>query len=129
MQFSVPGPVSGYNANAAASSVAVGDSHTAVLFSDGTVGCAGYNSFGQLGVGHQTDSPVLLQVLGGLTNVISISAAYAHTCAVKQDGDVFCWRWAGYGQLGLPGSGMDFKMYVCVISQTNLTNSPKVCQQ
>lgn len=99
--ISVPGKVAGYGATSAAIDVAVGTYHTCVLFIDGTVGCAGWNRYGQLGVGDETDRLILTQVQGGLSNVVSISAGYYHTCAVAQNGDVYCWGYGDNGQLGL----------------------------
>ena len=37
---------------------------------------------------------------GTLQNVVDISAANYHTCAVRSDGTAWCWGWDANGQLG-----------------------------
>jgi alpha-tubulin suppressor-like RCC1 family protein len=84
--------------------VTVGANHSCALLSDGTLKCWGDNSSGCLGNGNATDqyNPVPVVHDGGaaLSNVIDVSAGMSHTCAVIDDGSVYCWgvNWAG--QLG-----------------------------
>lgn len=112
--YSVPGKVAGYGADKMASEIAAGIHHTCILLSDGTVGCGGRNQYGQLGVGDTEDRSTLTKVQGGLAKVVSISAGFAHTCAVTQNGDVYCWGTDNYGQLGLGGNVYQ-KCVVCLI--------------
>jgi alpha-tubulin suppressor-like RCC1 family protein len=39
--------------------------------------------------------------VGGLTNVIQVEASYYSTCALKDDGTVWCWGYNGMGELGI----------------------------
>lgn len=46
--------------------------------------------FGQLGDGTNNDQYLPVMVLGGLSNVTQISAAYAHSLAVSSISFTFC---------------------------------------
>ncbi len=93
--------------------VSAGYYNTCALKNDGTVWCWGYNSSGQLGIGTTSVSmvytPVQVVGIGGtgtLTNISQISvglgmSSYGHTCALKNDGTVWCWGYNKYGQLGI----------------------------
>ncbi|MDY0001707.1 MAG: hypothetical protein RBU30_10460 [Polyangia bacterium] len=88
--------------------VAVGGYHACALRSDGTVRCWGRNSFGQLGDGTiiarmAGDLPVLRDADEPLM-ARSIAAGHDHTCALGQDGEVFCWGANHLGQVGRLGS-------------------------
>src|SRR5262249_31763870 len=84
--------------------VSAGLDYTCALAADGTVSCWGNNQYGQLGDG--TNTTHLVPVRVNLTDVVQISAGggntfgAAHTCAVKSNGDVWCWGSNDYGGLG-----------------------------
>ena len=91
------------------SQIAAGDAHTCALLNNNTVRCWGANGVGQLGYGH-TDNigddelpdsmgDVDLGLAPGIT-VTQIAAGYGHTCALLSNGNVRCWGWNKYGQLG-----------------------------
>ncbi|MDP1834097.1 MAG: hypothetical protein Q8L11_04185, partial [Candidatus Moranbacteria bacterium] len=85
--------------------IASGGYHTCALKNDGTVFCWGSNSYGQLGDNSTTQRLVPVQVVGAggvgmLSDVSQIEAGYYYTCALKNDGTVFCWGYNGTGQLG-----------------------------
>lgn len=80
---------------------AAGGFHNVVARRDGIVMTWGYNGFGQLGNGTNTDSGVPVPV-AGLTDVIAVAAGQHHTLALKADGTVFAWGYNFFGQLG-PG--------------------------
>ncbi|MGK4005495.1 hypothetical protein WMF31_22915 [Sorangium sp. So ce1036] len=65
-----------------------------VALTDGTAYCWGNNA-GELGDG--TTSPVQV---AGLTNIVDVAGAYAHSCALDSAGTVYCWGSNGYGKLG-----------------------------
>ncbi|WP_295394559.1 RCC1 domain-containing protein [uncultured Thiodictyon sp.] len=84
--------------------VSTGDYHTCALATDGTAACWGYNWYGQLGNGTNTDSwvPVAVDrsgVLNGKT-LTQVSAGRLHTCALATDGTAACWGYNWNGQLG-----------------------------
>lgn len=78
--------------------------------SDGSIKCWGYNGYGQLGIGHTSNIGISASHLGenlqtvdlgaGNTATQVISGGY-HTCAILSDGDLVCWGYNGYGQLGV----------------------------
>ena len=85
--------------------ISAGANHTCALKNDGTVYCWGSNTFGQLGDGTNTSRNTPVQVkgvlgAGSLTNISQISATGNETCALKNDGTVYCWGHNSSGQLG-----------------------------
>lgn len=65
--------------------------HTCALDERGAVYCWGRNSHGETGV-PASDSPVAAGTSVTLPGpAISISAGHHHSCAVIQNGDVYCW--------------------------------------
>jgi alpha-tubulin suppressor-like RCC1 family protein len=80
--------------------VTVGGAHSCGLLEDGTVHCWGANGQGQLGIGTLGGSRTDPTQVVNITEVVSISAGSAHTCAMRADGSVFCWGWNEKGQLG-----------------------------
>ncbi|MGI6443569.1 MAG: fibronectin type III domain-containing protein [Candidatus Dojkabacteria bacterium] len=85
-------------------SISAGYNHTCGMGSDNQAYCWGYNYYGQLGNGSDTDSNVPVQVSAGAIpsgiTLISISAGYYHTCGLGDDGHGYCWGYNYYGQLG-----------------------------
>jgi len=77
--------------------------HVCALKTDGTVWCWGYNGYGQLGEGDTTSraTPTLVSALGGVKYIEAAgSGSYGYTCALKTNGEVWCWGINVYGQLG-----------------------------
>jgi alpha-tubulin suppressor-like RCC1 family protein len=92
--------------------IAAGAGHTGALLSDGTVHCWGFGVNGRLGYANVDnigdDEPAAAAgavQLGGPAT--AITAGLAHTCALRVDGAVFCWGYAGQGRLGYGGLGPD----------------------
>lgn len=96
-----------------ASQVAVGGNHACALLSDATVKCWGLNTVFQVGVtsnytsgpescgGNNNEacakSPV---VVSGLTSIQQVAAGGTNSCALKTNGNVYCWGSYGAGMLG-----------------------------
>ena len=83
-----------------------GDSHTCAILDNGDVSCWGRNSLGQLGNGDtsQKNLPTLTNSLGTGRIAVAISSGGYHTCAILDNGDVSCWGYGIYGQLGNGGT-------------------------
>ena len=74
--------------------ISAGGSHTCVIISTGSVYCTGKNQLGQLGLGNESSQDIYQLTKTSLPNgshAISISAGDEHTCAVLQNGSVYCW--------------------------------------
>lgn len=80
-----------------ASAVAVGNQHSCAVV-EGKVYCWGYNLYGQLGDGGDTERvdpmPVVLPVA-----IEQVAGGASHTCA-RGAGRIWCWGNNDYGQLG-----------------------------
>jgi alpha-tubulin suppressor-like RCC1 family protein len=84
---------------------AAGFAHTCAVLNTGDVTCWGINNFGQLGnstnSGTHTANPAPLPVvLPAGTTATALTAGDDHTCAVLNTGDVTCWGYNVFGQLG-----------------------------
>jgi alpha-tubulin suppressor-like RCC1 family protein len=77
------------------------DSVTCAERMDGTLLCAGKNTFGQLGAGSTKDtSSVPLFVGGSTTHLHGVSIGYTHGCALDDANHAFCWGDNRDGELG-----------------------------
>ncbi|XP_047058699.1 ultraviolet-B receptor UVR8-like [Lolium rigidum] len=89
--------------------VAAGLWHTVCISADGGVYSFGGNQFGQLGIGSdQAETIPKLVEAPSLEdkNARSVSCGARHSAIITDEGEVFCWGWNKYGQLGL-GDAMD----------------------
>jgi alpha-tubulin suppressor-like RCC1 family protein len=71
----------------------------------GTVWCWGDNGVGQLGDNTTSSSPWAVQVVkdadgSPLDGIVSVQGGECQTCALHQDGGVWCWGCNGSGSLG-----------------------------
>jgi alpha-tubulin suppressor-like RCC1 family protein len=86
-----------------AAAIAAGNSHTCAVLTDGDVYCWGLNSRGQLrnttNITSYNSNPIPLPVTLA-SEATAITAEDYHTCALFTNGDVSCWGWNYYGQLG-----------------------------
>lgn len=90
------------------SSIAVGDYHTCALTSAGDAYCWGRNRYGQLGnADRSTWTWTEPQPVSGAAKFWSITAGGAHTCALGQDGETYCWGDNRAGQLGTGSTDTD----------------------
>jgi len=74
-----------------ANPVAVGANHACALTPSSGVRCMGDNYFGQLGDGTYINRLVPVDVVGLTSGVQAVAAGYSHTCALLQNGEVWCW--------------------------------------
>ncbi|MDO8240460.1 MAG: hypothetical protein Q7T51_00540, partial [Candidatus Moranbacteria bacterium] len=79
--------------------IAVGNSHSLAIKSDGTVWAWGANDYGQLGDNSITQRLTPIQT-SGLTNMVAIAGGAGHSIALKSDGTVWAWGYNGVGSLG-----------------------------
>ncbi len=73
---------------------------TCVLSTGGGVRCWGNNKYGQLGDGTSEIRYSPVAVDGLAQGVAKVVAGWNHTCAVMGNGELKCWGWNYYGQLG-----------------------------
>jgi alpha-tubulin suppressor-like RCC1 family protein len=75
---------------------------------DGRVFCWGANEFGQLGDGSRFNraEPSVVDWLDHTPSMLS--AGTAHTCALTESGEVYCWGNNEHGQVG-NGTGLSFR--------------------
>lgn len=80
--------------------IAVGDTHVCGSMRGGTVRCAGGDDTGQLGDGEPGPARADADVVRAVSGAIRVVAGADHTCALAEDGAVWCWGENGAGQLG-----------------------------
>lgn len=85
--------------------VSGGQYHTCALSNDDTVKCWGYNAFGQLGNGSNTDASLPVNVVGLNAGVKAVTSGAYFSCALNRNIDntnsaVQCWGNNASGQLG-----------------------------
>lgn len=79
--------------------IAAGNIHTCALRVGGTIGCWGYNFYGQLGDGTTTNALTPVSVTG-ISDATEITAGSEDACALRAGGTIRCWGYNVYGQLG-----------------------------
>ena len=87
------------------SQVVTGNFFACALLTSGGLDCWGDNSYGQLGNGTATSSPLPVVVensqgTGPLSGVVQVAAGKYHACAWLADTTVDCWGHNGYFALG-----------------------------
>ncbi|NDG47367.1 MAG: RCC1 repeat-containing protein, partial [Flavobacteriia bacterium] len=84
--------------------VSAGYEHTCAILDNGDLKCWGLDNYGQLGDGGSntnTNAPPSTAInLGSGRTAVAVSAGYSHTCAILDNGDLKCWGYDGYGELG-----------------------------
>jgi len=77
------------------------------ILSDHTLKCWGRNNNGQLGLSNTADisTPTAVSLFTDVASVTSIGRGdYTYRCAIRTNGDLYCWGYNGYGQLGVGDS-------------------------
>jgi len=82
--------------------VSAGWYHTCSLMRSGSVKCWGYNYYGELGDGTNTDRSTPVRVIRINLDAKGIVSGVQHSCALTAGGAVKCW---GYGESGELGNG------------------------
>ena len=85
--------------------VSAGGNDSCAVLATGGVDCWG-EDYAESSVGG-TRNPALLTVsrptpVTGVTNATQVSAGVSHDCALRSTGDIDCWGYGGFGQLGAP---------------------------
>jgi alpha-tubulin suppressor-like RCC1 family protein len=80
--------------------VALGYGHTCARRSDGSLWCWGLAEDGQFGDGLNKRASSPVQASAAAAPAVGLAAGSRHTCALKNDGTVWCWGRNGSGQLG-----------------------------
>ena len=108
--------------------VVTADDHTCALENDGKVLCWGKGADGQLGHGGTADKdhPVYVKANNStdLTGMVQITAGSAHTCGLKENGQVLCWGGDDFGQLGNGGTVTDDQLYPVSVHQSESSSNP-----
>jgi alpha-tubulin suppressor-like RCC1 family protein len=89
--------------------VVAGGYHTCAILVNGKVKCWGYNGYGQLGLNNTIDRGSAPGQMGAAlpspffpvkSHTVQLALGFYHTCALDNGGDVYCWGFNSYGQLG-----------------------------
>lgn len=80
--------------------IATGLSHSCARTAAGAIWCWGLNGSGQLGIGSTTNSLQAVMATGMNADMVDLGAGDSHTCAVRNDGKMFCWGLNTNGQVG-----------------------------
>src|SRR6185436_5434043 len=90
--------------------IACGFEHSCAATTDGRVLCWGGNTSGESSgtPGSWIDTPATIPGFGPgkvlNANAVMVAAGDAHSCALADDGSVYCWGSPSHGALGRPGS-------------------------
>ncbi|WP_309892081.1 RTX toxin [Archangium sp.] len=80
--------------------LSLGGNHTCALLDNGFLRCWGYGAHGQLGYGTTATRTTPGSDLAPGGKVLQVTTGESHTCALLSTGNVKCWGYNGYAQLG-----------------------------
>jgi len=109
--------------------ISTGREFACSLLDDGSVYCWGNNNYGQLGDGTTTYSGLPREVLLPSDRfAISIDSGDYHSCAVLDNGEMYCWGRQDYGNMGtgkgnIASNNADFKIKIPVKVEIPLDKS------
>ncbi len=117
---SLPVSVSMPGANPQVEAVSAGYYHSCAVV-EGRAMCWGRNNHGQLGDGNTPSPslPVSVSMPGANPQVEAVSASHYHSCALVENGDVFCW-----GKYGRKRSGTFPDQFQDSVGPTSVTLPP-----
>ena len=99
-----PVSISALPAGTTFSAITAGDAHTCAVTASGIPYCWGSGLNGRLGTGNETSrtspSPVSTSALLAGVRFSTITAGFAHTCALTTAGVAYCWGSTNQGQIG-----------------------------
>jgi len=98
-------PIEVVELNSDISNVSLGGFHTCAIDILSQLYCWGYNSYGQLGLGHGTNKSTPTMVTFQDSHVVQVSLGYRHSCIINNLSRVWCWGYNGSGQLGIGAFG------------------------
>jgi alpha-tubulin suppressor-like RCC1 family protein len=111
-----PATVSGLSSGVAAVASSSNSFHTCAITTGGAALCWGNNGNGQLGNGTIADSAVPAPVSGLAGGVAAMATGTYHSCALTTAGNVLCWGYNRWGQVGTGTAGSDVLTPVPVAS-------------
>ena len=94
----IPAQVTGLAAGV--TTFSIGSDHGCAVTDAGAVECWGENFFGELGDGNAVAQGAPVLVNGLTSGFRSVTVGDQHSCALNQDGGVFCWGRGSYGEMG-----------------------------
>lgn len=97
-------------------SVSVGWRHACAITENKKLKCWGRNSNGQIGNGTTTGPMTSPTLIDGSSDYKVVNAGILHTCALKENDDLFCW---GNNSLGELGDGTTTQRTSPTLIQTN----------
>ena len=111
--------------NACITQIAVGIQFSCYLRMDGTVWCWGNNADGEVGAGVDAAYVAVPTKVSGVSNVVEISTAEEHACALEHDGSVWCWGINDTLNLGQCGA-LDSSKVPVKVPKWTLSGTPAV---
>ncbi|XP_071957230.1 secretion-regulating guanine nucleotide exchange factor-like [Antedon mediterranea] len=76
-----------------------GGAHTVIITESGSLYVCGWNSKGQLGLGHHEDQ-VNFQIIKNIPPICDVSCGWEHTLAITENGKLYSWGGNNFKQLG-----------------------------
>jgi len=111
-------------------SIAAGIDHACAIDLDGRAWCWGGDEWGDLGRNAFNFVGATPQPVQGDLRFRQLDANRNHTCGVTVDGDVYCWGYNGFGQLGTASEVRDCSddprwPFPCGLTPTRVTSDRK----
>lgn len=78
----------------------IGDRHACAMRTNGTIWCWGDNNFGRTGQGTTSGNTITPTQVGSATDWVTMDSGYRHACAIKTNGNLWCWGDNSDGRTG-----------------------------